>query len=311
MNLAVKGLPRRVLWLFGGLVVLLVAAGCSFGARESEPSAAASRSPAATGTATPSKPGESVAASPSGSTASSGDSQGAEESVPYAVTGRVLINGQPVVSAQVSLHAASPEGAAQLPPLAVTATDAAGGFALQARAAVLDNLYLLTGGGLTQLRPGELSPQVVLGTLLGRARPAQVVVNELTTVAGAFAASEYFAGESLAGPGDVLAASAVTAAGVVDPVTGVPGAAATADQGQLLMLNTLGNALTSCAWNEPRCAAIVAPVGREPATTTWSGMAATARDPWQVGPIFAIQQGFTAFSPTLQEPPTGGWILLP
>lgn len=300
-------------WLIGGLMAVLVATGCSSDSGQgpseisasqqpgtASPEVTASAAPTAATSVTPTIPGATVTEVPVEGGA-----------VRYVVTGKVLIYGEPVVSARVFLHSAPPDQRST-PPLGATTTDGAGQFALQAQVGERDNVYLLTGGGLTQMRPGELSPVVVLGTLLGQGRPPTVVINELTTVAGAFAASEYFVGESLSGSTQDLAESALTAADLVDPVTGVPAAQAAADVGQLTMLNTLGNALSSCAWNEPRCAAIVAPVGREPATTTWSGMAATARDPGEVGPIFAIQQGYTAFSPTFQEePPSGGWVLLP
>lgn len=299
-----------VRWIVGGLLVVVATSGCASGAGEGSSgnsatanpgiSASPTGGPTTTPTGEPSTPVVSATAQPT-----------SPATAQYSVSGRVLSAGVPVTSASVSLNvAATAPGSAQ-PPLATATTDAAGGFTMQAPVGELDNVYLLTSGGLTQLRPDAFPSTVVLATLLGRERPSDVVINELTTVAGAFAASEFFASESLVGAGEMLAESATTAAGLADPVTGAPGPSAAADAGQLLMLNTLANALSACAWNQPRCDAIVAPAGREPAATTWSGMAATARDPWEVGPIFAIQQGYPSFSPVLQEPPAGGWILLP
>lgn len=296
------------------LMVMAVASGCSTseGQTDSESpggvSAVPTSSAAPTSSAVPaSPPAPSFAATPSDASGQPAP----DGSLAYALAGTVLIYNEPVVAAQVTLHASTAASSAPV-PIAATTTDGDGRFAFDAEIAVSANLYLLTSGGLTNMRPGDLPPVVVLGALLGQKRPGEVVINELTTVAGAFAASEYFDGEALRGPGQAIAASAQTAAGLADPSTGGPGTSALADNDQLIMLNTLGNALSSCAWNEPRCGAIVSPSGREPAATTWSGMAATARDPWEVGPIFAIQQGYTAFAPTFQEqPPPAGWVLLP
>lgn len=297
-------------WILGGLLVVMAATGCSSDAGEGTAGSSATANPDSLSASPTGGPSTTPTGGTPAPAASATGQSTAPQSAEYSVSGRVVVAGEPVASASVSLNiAATAQAAAQL-PLASATTDTAGGFLLQAPVGELDNVYLLTSGGLTQLRPDAFPSTVVLATLLGRARPDEVVINELTTVAGAFAASEYFAGESLVGPGEVLAESATTAAGLADPATGAPGSGARSDAGQLVMLNTLANALSSCAWNEPRCAAIVAPVGRTPAATTWSGMAATAREPGEVGPIFAIQQGYPVFAPVLQEPPAAGWILL-
>lgn len=286
-------------------------AGCGGGDDDAGADTASPSLGASSPAADPSPTAPSGPVAPSSPTASAVAPPTTGAVVPYTPVGSVLAYNEPIVGATVTLYAAAQPGSAPA-VLASTTTGVDGRFAFDAPTATNANLYALTSGGVTNMRPGELSSTVVLGALLGRQRPAEFVINELTTVAGAFAASEYFDGESVAGSGEAIAEAAQVAAGVADSATGAPGVTASSDTEQLLMLNTLGNALSSCVWNEPRCAAIVAPAGREPASTTWSGLAATARDPWEVGPIFAIQQGYTAFSPTFQEaPPASGWVLLP
>lgn len=222
----------------------------------------------------------------------------------------MLIDGQPVVGGIVGLRMAGVNGAA---PADIVADDVDefGRFVLTAQVPPTAILYVTANGGITHWRTA-MTNQVLLATLLGTQRPPSIVVNELTTVASAFAASEYFVGDDLVGDPGELADSADTAATMADPANGRVGNQFDGDGYRLAMFNSLGNALGACIADPARCGAINNPAGREPGNSTWSGFAAAARDPENPSAgLFAIQQGWDTFTPQLQSPPANGWYLLP
>jgi len=133
------------------------------------------------------------------------------------INGQVLGAGAPIVGSRVTLWAAG-TGAPQ--QLAQTQTGADGGFVLDAdgKGAIL---YLVAKGG----RPaasnvtGE-NPALALMAVLGSSPPGKVVVNELTTVASAFAAARFIGGEAISGNPLGLRIAAGNVPNLVDPVTG-------------------------------------------------------------------------------------------
>lgn len=222
----------------------------------------------------------------------------------------MLIDGQPAGGGVAGLRMAGIDGSAPTEVVAAKVGDD-GRFSLAADVSPSAILYVTVNGGISHWGPA-INNQVLLATLLGTQRPASIVVNELTTVASAFAASEYFVGDDLVGDTAGLAADAQTAATMADPTTGQVGNQFDGDAYRLAMFNSLGNALGACIADPPRCGAITRPAGREAANSTWSGFAATARDPEYGQPgMFAIQQGWDTFTPQLQSQPANGWYLLP
>src|SRR5690349_3889455 len=96
------------------------------------------------------------------------------------IRGQVLGGGTPIIGSTVTLWAAS---AATPKQLAQTLTGSDGRFQLNAdtNGAML---YLVAKGGHPIANTaGEDNPAIALITVLGNAKPANVVINEMTTVA--------------------------------------------------------------------------------------------------------------------------------
>src|SRR5208283_2114039 len=125
------------------------------------------------------------------------------------IEGHVLIAGQPVADATVTLFAAG-EGAPT--QLAQGKTAADGRFELDAKAAPKDSVAYLVAKG-----PKD---GVALMSLLGTSWPEKVTVNELTTVASTFTAARFINGEVISGKPLSLHIAAGNTPNLVDPVTG-------------------------------------------------------------------------------------------
>jgi len=215
------------------------------------------------------------------------------------------VGQQPLANATVQVYQAGVRA-----PIAMGATDLDGQVTVAAFAADDAALYVTSRGGQVGQGQGVWAP-VELATLVGVQRPSRVVLDERTTVAAAYAAAPYVSLDGqLLGDASAIDAAAVRANRLVDPVTGDLG-----PQGepQAAMINTLAGAVTACSVREPMCQALTMPntlgKGGEFAATTFAGLAAVARDPARgEGGIFAVQQGFTDFQPTLTEPP-GQFVL--
>ena len=128
------------------------------------------------------------------------------------IEGHVLIAGKPVAGATVTLFAAG-EGAPT--QLAQGKTAADGKFELDAKSAPKDSVVYLVAKG-----PKD---GVALMSLLGTSSPGKVTVNELTTVASAFTAAQFFHGEAISGKPLSLHIAAGNTPNLVDPVTGTWG----------------------------------------------------------------------------------------
>ena len=82
-------------------------------------------------------------------------------------------------------------------------------------------LYVVAEGGVATVEQGGGdNPAIALLTMLGNAPPAEVVVNELTTVASAFTAAQFINGEAISGNPLGLRIAAGNVPNLVDPVTG-------------------------------------------------------------------------------------------
>ena len=116
------------------------------------------------------------------------------------IEGQVQAGGGPVANSAVSLWAAT-EGEPQQLAQAQTSKD--GRFQLSSdqtpNADV--SLYLVAKGGVAAInKNGTNNPAIALLTVLGRAAPTNVFINEMTTVASVWTNAQFLDGTTIKGP---------------------------------------------------------------------------------------------------------------
>jgi len=136
------------------------------------------------------------------------------------IHGQVLGAGAPIIGSAVTLWAANIGAPKQL---AQTRTGADGRFEVTAEG--LDGyIYLVAKGGRAAANEGRGDNSgIVLMSMLGTKAPANVVINELTTVASVFTAARFISGESISGNPLGLRIAAGNVPNLVDPETGTWG----------------------------------------------------------------------------------------
>ncbi len=115
------------------------------------------------------------------------------------IEGQVLGAGKPIAGSSVTLWAASHDAAQQL---GKTQTGEDGRFSLTA--ADQDStaiLYLIAKGGRGASAPQQRAenPATALISIIGRTRPAHIVINEFTTIASVWTNAQFLDGETLKG----------------------------------------------------------------------------------------------------------------
>ncbi|MBR1148152.1 hypothetical protein [Bradyrhizobium sp. AUGA SZCCT0431] len=214
---------------------------------------------------------------------------GAPASAQQNLEGQVLLAGEPVVRATVTLWAAGADVPAQV---AQTQTGADGRFALNAiRAAGKAPVYLVAKGGTARgTANAGANNAIALMVLLGGPLPKTVIVNELTTVASAFVGAQFIKGEAISGNPLGLRIAAGNVPNLVDPATGQWGKVLSdplnsTQTTTLANLNTLGSLITAFAtttnedWRARFLKAATVPGGTTPKNVI-EVMAGIARQPW-------------------------------
>jgi hypothetical protein len=174
------------------------------------------------------------------------------------IKGKVLVGGQPITNSTVTLWGAS---AGEPKQLAQAKSGVDGRFELsldQIELRVKEVfgkdviLYLSAkGGGVAAGGKGTGdNPAMVLVTVLGGKPPADIVINELTTVASAFASARFINGNSISGNPLGLRIAAGNVPNLVDPATGGWGKVLldplnSAQTTTLATLNTLGSLISA------------------------------------------------------------------
>jgi hypothetical protein len=205
------------------------------------------------------------------------------------VAGRVQAGGGPFASSTVTLWAAS---AGEPKQLAQTKSGRDGRFELRTGETPGKDvvLYVVTKGGAAIKTGGSDSPATTLLTVLGNKPPAEVVINEMTTVASAFTAAQFIKGDSISGNPLGLRIAAGNAPNLVDPTTGGWGKVLldplnSTQTTTLASLNTLGSLITAFAsasnddWRARFLKAATTSSGATPKTTL-EAMVSIAREPW-------------------------------
>jgi len=229
--------------------------------------------------------------------------------------GTVMAAGKPLGGAQVTLFAGSREGVSEL---GHARTDTSGSFGISYVRPAAGVLYVQAApAGASRLR---LQSVVGAGSG-GGVRPqtlTTVTVDELTTVATAYALAQFSGPNGIAGPSPGLENAAATAFSLADPASGKAGAVVTdQDNGgknrTLATLGTLANLVSLCAAaHSAGCAELLrltAPPGGTIPGNTVQAVLNLARNP-TLSPagLYALAQTATAYQPALTAPPTA-WIL--
>ena len=236
----------------------------------------------------------------------------------------------PIARATVALWAASADAPAKL---SETQSDANGHFALPFAGAPTgaSSLYLLATGGVPAASPaGGNNPAIALLTVLGTTPPANVVVNEFTTVASIWTGNQFIDGSVVRGHALGLRIAAGNVPNFVDLQSGGWGSAIQdpLNSGQTpTMANfaTLADVLSGCVTRvtadacDKLFAATTPPRGAVP-TDTLTAAESIARYPWYqpervftlVDQFYPIPSGKTMravpFMPYLIYPPSA-WVL--
>ena len=155
-------------------------------------------------------------------------------------------------------------------------------------------------------------PALTLLTLLTSATAPRAVIDERTTVAGAFAAARFVQGKTILGRAPGLPNAFATAATLINPASGaVAHPLATPPNGSetttLATLDTLADAVSGCfRGSDPGCRHLRAAAGGTPDVV--GAVAGVARAPYRsVSRIFALATART-FHPRLKSPPAA-WTL--
>jgi sugar lactone lactonase YvrE len=230
--------------------------------------------------------------------------------------GMVTAAGNPLASARVRLFGASRAGAAEL---GRATTDSSGRFTISYERGTASALYV----DATRPRSSRLRLRAIVGVGSGGSVQPRtlrtVAVDELTTVAAAYALAQFSSADGIEGPSPGLENAAATAFNLADSGDGKAGSVVTdADNGSknetLATLNTLANLVSLCAPGAGlRCKALMRlatpPDGTAPSDTS-EAMADLALNPilGRVA-LWALAHRAKVYQPTLAAPPNA-WILV-
>ena len=229
--------------------------------------------------------------------------------------GTVTAAGKPLGSARVTLFGASNQSAT---PLGHATTNASGRFRLAYQPGSAGALYV----DATPPGPSRLHLRAVVGVGSGGdVKPTTlgaVTVDELTTVAAAYALAQLSSTDGVSGPSPGLENAAATASNLANSADGKAGAVVTnADNGAkndtLATLGTLANLVSLCSSASPGCALLIhlatPPSGKAP-TDTVAALVDLARTPTlSPAALYTLSRKAAVYHPALDKPPTA-WTLV-
>jgi len=224
------------------------------------------------------------------------------------INGQVLGAGAPIANSTITLWAA---GAGAPKQLAQTRTGADGRFAISAAEtpASDSSLYLIAKGGTPAANKANGdNPAIALIAVLGSKAPANVTVNEMTTVASVWTHAQFLTGTAIQGHALGLRIAAGNVPNFVDLATGGWGEAIQsplngAQTPTMANFATLADLLAGCVTRVTADAcsnlffASTGPKGDAP-TDTLTAAQSIARAPWyQPQRIYALLRRFYRVSP--------------
>ena len=236
------------------------------------------------------------------------------------IQGVLLSGGEPVVAATITVYSSSESNGAQ--PLGAGSSDDSGAFDIRYRAPddTAGIIYLTSSGGRLASGTQDVPTPFVLASVLGAAPvPGTITINELTTVASAFALAQFIDGPNLQGNAIGMQMAPRLLRNLVNVETGEPGATITNSDNNpqstysaLRTFNELGNLLASCAGNASICQSILqlaVPLHGAVAQDTFRAVADLAKTPWlDPVPLFKL---ITAdiYQPDLGSDAPSAWTL--
>lgn len=215
---------------------------------------------------------------------------------------------KPLAGMTVTLYDALQEGAAAK---GTVKSDSSGKFYFDHPDPAADGIFYVTAGNGSNL---------LLVTVIGEHFNGAIVVNELTTVAAAYALARFTNGISIQGHPFALRVAAGMNGNLVSTNTGDPSAVMlnppNADQtNSLRSIGSLANFLVpgvrdpgGAGWNTLR--SLTTTQSGSPPANTFQAMVNVAHDPeWNAEAIYTQSQTTTLYSPVLGSPPLG-WTLV-
>lgn len=209
------------------------------------------------------------------------------------ITGTVLSADAAVSKAQVKLFSTGKNNGKT--SIASATTDQNGIFQLvySTTAAGDDGiLFITTSGGKISNTSSNIAPQYALAVAIASANNnQQVIINDRTTVATAFAMAQFVQDNGISGVNPGLSIAAGMIANVVDIETGEPGPTIlnddnvpSSDLSTVKKLNEMSNLIASCATDETTCQSIMqlalALDDSQPADT-FHALVNMAKNPWR------------------------------
>jgi sugar lactone lactonase YvrE len=181
-------------------------------------------------------------------------------------------------------------------------------------------LYLIADGAAPargQARRGARGAVRLASVVRSAPAPTDVVVNELTTVAAAYALAQFIEGPNVAGKSPGLRNAAAMVHNLVDVSTGEIGSVLAnppngTETSTLRHFNTLANMLAACVNEQATCATLfdlATPPGGVAPHDTLQAAVNIAHYPWQnVTQLFDQSQILVLYAPALESAPTA-WTL--
>ena len=205
-------------------------------------------------------------------------------------TGKAL----PLAGATVRVYAAGASGATVI---GQATTNASGVFSISVPKGTASH-YIVARKGSHR----------TLVNFLGTATPSRITVNELTTVAAAYASAQLARGLTIAGTALQLKSAAGMAANLVSPSSGSPSRRITSspngnETNTWRSLGSLANLLAGCvraSASAKACTSLFALTGGT--TSTWSAIQAISASPaHHLKKLYALSNGSHVFTPYLTE----------
>jgi hypothetical protein len=246
------------------------------------------------------------------------------------VDGQVQGGGSPIANSTVTLWSASASAPSQL---AQVKTDADGRFQVSVEQSPSKeiSLYLVaTGGEPAANKAGGDNPAIALITVLGNAPPANVMINEFTTVASVWTNNQFLDGTAIKGHALGLHIAAGNVPNFVDLETGgwgeaIQGPLNSSQTPTMANFATLADVLAGCITRVtddacPKLFVASTPPKGEAPTDTLKAAEAIARYPWYLpdrlftllGQLYPVPPGKTMravpFMPYLSFAPSA-WVL--